>query len=50
MNRSRSISVSTDSRLEHLLAFVLVLTVLIGTYAGCILLARLLLALGWYAS
>jgi hypothetical protein len=38
-----------SERLEHLLTSLLVLTVLIGTYGGCILLARLLIALGWAA-
>ncbi|MFD9666076.1 hypothetical protein ACFWAY_31380 [Rhodococcus sp. NPDC059968] len=48
MRHGRSVSPSSD-KLEHLLAFVAMNIILIGVYAGSILFARLLLALGWAA-
>ncbi|MFD6056842.1 hypothetical protein [Rhodococcus wratislaviensis] len=48
MTRGTTLS-SSGRRLEQMLAYAITLTILIGTYGGCIVLARLLIALGWAA-
>ena len=48
MNPGRILS-NLSGRLEHLLAYVLATLFLVGSYQGCLLLARTLIATGWFA-